>query len=122
MFVKCMRQVTKGHLYHMFGVADYYVMYRHRAQSVCETSAKINDWVTDPLRWFCNINFCEGFVVKEGGNLYVSPHYTVADPGVRAKGAERGVEVATIITLGLHPPLDTYIEHPFFSTNILFTN
>ena len=32
--VKCMRQVTKGHLYHVFGVSDYYVMYKHRAQSV----------------------------------------------------------------------------------------
>ena len=26
----------------------------------CETSAKINDWVTDPLRWFCNILWLEG--------------------------------------------------------------
>ena len=34
LFVKCMRQVTKGHLYHLLGVSDYYVMYRHRAQSV----------------------------------------------------------------------------------------
>ena len=33
LFVKCMRQVTKGHLYHLLGVSDYYVMYRHRAQS-----------------------------------------------------------------------------------------
>ena len=32
--VKCMRQVTKGHLYHLSGVSDYYVMYRHKAQSV----------------------------------------------------------------------------------------
>ena len=55
LLVICMRQVTKGHLYHLSGVSDYYVMYRHRAQSVCETLAKITDWVTDPLRWFCNI-------------------------------------------------------------------
>ena len=34
MFVKCMRQATKGNLYHLLGVSDYYVMYRHRAQSV----------------------------------------------------------------------------------------
>ena len=34
LFVICMRQVTKGHLYHLLGVSDYYVMYRHRAQSV----------------------------------------------------------------------------------------
>ena len=30
LFVKCMRQVTKGHLYHLLGVLDYYVMYRQR--------------------------------------------------------------------------------------------
>ena len=34
LFVKCMRQVTKDHLYNLLGVSDYYVMYRHRAQSV----------------------------------------------------------------------------------------
>ena len=34
-FVKCMQQVTKGHLYcHLLGVSDYYVMYRQRIQSV----------------------------------------------------------------------------------------
>ena len=33
-FVKGIQQVTKGHLYHLFGVSDYYVMYRQRAQSV----------------------------------------------------------------------------------------
>ena len=32
LFVKCMQQVAKGHLY--LGVSDYYVMYRQRAQSV----------------------------------------------------------------------------------------
>ena len=32
LFVKCMRQVTKGHLYHLFGVSDYYVIYRQRAK------------------------------------------------------------------------------------------
>ena len=25
LFVKCMRLVTKGHLYHLLGVSDYYV-------------------------------------------------------------------------------------------------
>ena len=34
LFVKCMQQVTKDHLYHLLGVSDYYVMYRQRAQSV----------------------------------------------------------------------------------------
>ena len=33
LFVKCKRQVTKGYLYHLLGVSDYYVMYRQRAQS-----------------------------------------------------------------------------------------
>ena len=33
-FVISMRQVTKGHLYHLLGVSDYYVMYRQRAKSV----------------------------------------------------------------------------------------
>ena len=31
LFVKFMRQVTKGYLYHLLGVSGYYVMYRHRA-------------------------------------------------------------------------------------------
>ena len=60
LFVKCMRQVTKSHLYHLLGVSDYYVMYRHRVQ-YCEMSAKIIDWVTDPLS--C-VTFCEKFVVR----------------------------------------------------------
>ena len=34
LFVKCMRQDTKSHLYHLLRVSDYNVMYRHRAQSV----------------------------------------------------------------------------------------
>ena len=34
LFVICMREVTKGHLYHLLGVSDYYVMYRQRAKSV----------------------------------------------------------------------------------------
>ena len=34
LFVKFTGQVTKGHFYHLLGVSDYHVMYRHRAQSV----------------------------------------------------------------------------------------
>ena len=34
LFVICMGQVTKGYLYHLLGVSDYYVMYRQRATSV----------------------------------------------------------------------------------------
>ena len=33
LFVICMRQVTKSHLYRLLGVSDYYVMYRQRTQS-----------------------------------------------------------------------------------------
>ena len=55
LFVKLVLEVTKGHLYHLFGVSDYYVMYRHRASQFCETSAKITDWVSDPLGLFSNI-------------------------------------------------------------------
>ena len=54
-FLKCMGQVTKGHLYHLFGVSDYYVMYRQRAQSFCEMSAKVTNWVSDPFNWFCEL-------------------------------------------------------------------
>ena len=33
-FVKCMRQVTKGHLYHLFEVSNYYIMYRQSPSSI----------------------------------------------------------------------------------------
>ena len=55
LFVKFMRQVTKGHLYHLLGVSDYYVIYRQRAQSVCETCVKVTNWVTDSFRWFFKV-------------------------------------------------------------------
>ena len=55
LFVKFMQQVTKGHLYHLLGVSDYYVMHRQRAQSVCETSVKVNNWVIDSFRWFFKV-------------------------------------------------------------------
>ena len=32
--IKCMQQVTKDHLYHLFGVLDYYVTYWKRVVSV----------------------------------------------------------------------------------------
>ena len=28
LFVKCMRELAKAHLYHLLGVSDCYVMYR----------------------------------------------------------------------------------------------
>ena len=34
LFVICVQQVTNGHVYHLLGVSDYYVLYRQRAQSV----------------------------------------------------------------------------------------
>ena len=43
LFVICMRQITKGYLYHL-GVLDYYVMYR-----------QVTNWVTDPFRWLCEL-------------------------------------------------------------------
>ena len=41
LFVKCMRQVTKGHLYHLLGVSDYYVMYRQRARRQRSLTGKL---------------------------------------------------------------------------------
>ena len=55
LFVKCMQQVTKGHLYYLLGVSDYYVMYSTGPRQFYEMLAKITNWVTDPLGWFCNI-------------------------------------------------------------------
>ena len=45
LIVKGMRQVTKGHLYHLLGVLDYYLMYR-----------------LIPLDG--SVTFCEKFVVR----------------------------------------------------------
>ena len=63
LFVKCMRQVTKGHLYHLLGVSDYYVMYRHRAQSVF-----LKRWQRSPTGQLIPLDgfvtFCEKFVVR----------------------------------------------------------
>ena len=49
LFVKCMQQVAKGHLYHLLGVSDYYVMIDREPSKFCETSAKVTNWVTDPF-------------------------------------------------------------------------
>ena len=54
LFVNCMRQVTKGHLYHLLGVLDNYVMYCI-GSLFCEMSAKVTNWVTDPFRWLCEL-------------------------------------------------------------------
>ena len=54
LFVICMEQVAKGHLYNLFGVLNYYVMYRQRTK-FCETSAKVTNWVTDPFRSLCEL-------------------------------------------------------------------
>ena len=58
LFVKCM---TRHKRLFVPSVEDYYVMHRHRAQ-ICETLAKITDWLTDPLGWICN--FVKKFVVR----------------------------------------------------------
>ena len=62
LIMKCMCQVTKGHLYHLLGVSDYYVMYWHGPSQFCETSAKIIDWVTESLDG--SVIFCEKVVVR----------------------------------------------------------
>ena len=49
LFVQCMQQVTKGHVYLLLGVWDYYVMYG--PSQFCETSAKVTNWVTDFVRF-----------------------------------------------------------------------
>ena len=46
LFVKCMQQVTKGNVYHLLGVLDYYVIYREKIEKFCEMSAKITNWET----------------------------------------------------------------------------
>ena len=53
LFVKCMRQVTKGHLYHLLGILDYYVMMGRGPSQFCETSAKVTDWVCELLLKVC---------------------------------------------------------------------
>ena len=51
LFVKCMPEVIQGHLYHLLGVSDQITMLCIGTgfSQLCETSAKITDWVTDPL-------------------------------------------------------------------------
>ena len=74
LFVICMQQVTKGHLYHLFGVSDYYVMYIGRGQSLfCETSVKVTKWVIDPFRWLCELLWKSLWL--EGENVDVSPKW-----------------------------------------------
>ena len=48
LIVICMRQVTKGHWYHLLEVSDYYVTIGRGQSQFCETSAKVTNWVTDP--------------------------------------------------------------------------
>ena len=57
LFVICMWQVTKSHLYHLLGVSDYYVMYRQSTKSILWNFCKGHqlNWVTDPLRWLCEL-------------------------------------------------------------------
>ena len=62
LFVKCMRHVTKGHLYHLLGYRITMYCIGTGPSQLCETSAKITDWVTDPLDG--SVTFCEKFVVR----------------------------------------------------------
>ena len=50
LFVKCKRQVTKGHMYHLLVVSDYYVTHRQRAVSFVKCPPKVPNWVTDPFK------------------------------------------------------------------------
>ena len=45
-------------------------MHRQRAQSVCEMSAMVANWVTDPSRWLCEL-------LLERGNFDISPEHTI---------------------------------------------
>ena len=72
LFVKSRRQVTKGHLYHLLGVSDNYVMYRQRAQSVLWNVGKdhrLGNWSP----WMVLLHF-EKRLWLEGGND-VSPKF-----------------------------------------------
>ena len=55
LFVKGMRQATKGYLYQLLEVSDYYVKYRQTAKSVLWNVSIGHQWVTDPFRWFCEL-------------------------------------------------------------------
>ena len=71
LFVICMWQVTKSHLYHLLGVLDYYVMYRHRAQSVLWNICKgyqLGNWSLWVVVW----DFFKCLWL-EGENFDVSP-------------------------------------------------
>ena len=55
LFVKCMRQDTKGILYHLLEESDYYVMYRQSSQ-FCEISAKTTNGKLILLDgWLCEL-------------------------------------------------------------------
>ena len=62
LFVVCMRQVPKDHLYHVLGVSDYCVMYRERVNFV-----KCLQWLPtgNLILLDGSVNFCETCVVRE---------------------------------------------------------
>ena len=43
-------------------------MYRPWPSQFCEMPAKVTNWITDPLRWFCEL------LLLEGGDFDVSPY------------------------------------------------
>ena len=48
LFVKCMQQVMKSHLYHLLGLSIYYIMDR----PFYEMSARVTNLETDPFKLF----------------------------------------------------------------------
>ena len=54
-------EVTKRHLYHLFEVSNYYVMYWQRPSQFCEMSAMVKHCVLSDG----SVSFCEIFVVTD---------------------------------------------------------
>ena len=62
LFVKCMCQVTKAICTICWGYRNTMLCIGRGLSQFCETSAKVINWVTDPLAG--SVNFCEQFVVR----------------------------------------------------------
>ena len=62
LFVKCMGQVTKAHLYHLFLVSYYYVMYRQGPVSFVKHGQRSPTGYLIPLDG--SVAFYEKFVVR----------------------------------------------------------
>ena len=65
LLVKCMQQVTKSHLYRLFGYQITMQCVGREPSQFCETSVKVTYCVTDPFQWFCEL-FVKGFWLEGG--------------------------------------------------------